>query len=289
MVAKEIWIHLLAYNLIRTVMAEAAARHGRTPRTVGFKHAVQLWSAWQRHGARLDEEGRRILCSRLVQRRVGNRPGRARAASDQAKTETESVAHDAASAGTAGMRTLRAVLTLNFVPLPSKRVSGPGSSPVLAAFTHPSPVGSRFAAPGRGAYHAARSLPTAIAEARFHRARFLAATRERSIEVSMRVYVAGVDAMLHDVRGRCVDFPAACVDGLAGYPQSAAFAGRLRDAGSAGIAYDSVRHASGQCVALFRPGAIRLPVIEHAVVRLVWDGDRQAIVDVFGTRTLPDG
>ena len=28
MVRKEIWAHLLAYNLIRTVIAQAAARHG---------------------------------------------------------------------------------------------------------------------------------------------------------------------------------------------------------------------------------------------------------------------
>ena len=181
-----------------------------------------------------------------------------------------------------------AVGNLAAVP-PAERVSGPGSSPVMAAFTHPSPVGSRFAAPGRGAYYAARSLSTAIAEVRFHQARFLAATRERSIEVSMRVYVASLDATLHDVRDRCADFPDACVDGPAGYPRSAAFAGRLRDAGGAGIVYDSARQANGQCVVLFRPRAVRLPVLEHAVVRLVWDGDRQAIVDVFETRTLPDG
>ena len=48
-----------------------------------------------------------------------------------------------------------AVGNLASVP-PAERVAGPGSSPVMAAFTHPSPAGSRFAAPGRGAYHAAR-------------------------------------------------------------------------------------------------------------------------------------
>ena len=170
---------------------------------------------------------------------------------------------------------------------PAERVSGPGSSPVMAAFTHPSPSGSRFAAPGRGVYYAARELPTAIAEVRFHRARFLAATREPSIEVSMRAYVAGIDATLHDVRGAREAFPDAYVAAPDGYARSAAFAGRLRDAGATGIAYDSVRRVGGQCVALFRPRAVRLRVEEHAVIRLVWDGERQAIVDVFETRTLP--
>ena len=31
MVRKEIWAHLLAYNLIRTVIAQAAAKHGKHP------------------------------------------------------------------------------------------------------------------------------------------------------------------------------------------------------------------------------------------------------------------
>ena len=34
MVRKEVWAHLLAYNLIRGVMAEAARRHGVPPRRV---------------------------------------------------------------------------------------------------------------------------------------------------------------------------------------------------------------------------------------------------------------
>jgi hypothetical protein len=37
MVHKEIWAHLLAYNLLRTVMAVAAAESGIAPRQVSFK------------------------------------------------------------------------------------------------------------------------------------------------------------------------------------------------------------------------------------------------------------
>lgn len=47
MVRKEIWMHLLAYNLIRTVMAEAAARHEVRPREVSFKGAWQTLSAYR--------------------------------------------------------------------------------------------------------------------------------------------------------------------------------------------------------------------------------------------------
>src|SRR3954453_16437802 len=45
MVRKEIWAHLLAYNLLRTVMAVAAAENGIEPRAVSFKGAKQTVTA----------------------------------------------------------------------------------------------------------------------------------------------------------------------------------------------------------------------------------------------------
>jgi hypothetical protein len=41
MVRKEVWAHLLAYNLIRTVMAQAADDTGCTPRDLSFKGTLQ--------------------------------------------------------------------------------------------------------------------------------------------------------------------------------------------------------------------------------------------------------
>src|SRR4029077_15445158 len=38
---KEVWAHILAYNLLRTVMPQAAARHGVAPRTISFTGAMQ--------------------------------------------------------------------------------------------------------------------------------------------------------------------------------------------------------------------------------------------------------
>jgi hypothetical protein len=49
LVRKEIWTHILAYNLIRTVMAQAAAKHDIEPRTISFKGAVQTLEAFQPH------------------------------------------------------------------------------------------------------------------------------------------------------------------------------------------------------------------------------------------------
>jgi hypothetical protein len=47
MVRKEIWTHALAYNLIRTVMARAAAGEGVPPRSISFKAALQVLEAFR--------------------------------------------------------------------------------------------------------------------------------------------------------------------------------------------------------------------------------------------------
>jgi hypothetical protein len=47
MVRKEIWAHLLAYNFIRTLMAEAAAGLGIPPRELSFAGALQTFNAFR--------------------------------------------------------------------------------------------------------------------------------------------------------------------------------------------------------------------------------------------------
>jgi hypothetical protein len=70
MVEKELWASLLAYNLIRLLMAQAAHTAGVYPRELSFKHTVQMWSRWP-SGADPGE-----LFRLIAQRPVGNRPGR---------------------------------------------------------------------------------------------------------------------------------------------------------------------------------------------------------------------
>lgn len=75
MVEKELWVHLLAYNLIRLLMAQAALDAEVHPRQLSFKHAVQLWVEWQ--GQRVDLGADPDTFFRLLaQLLVGNRPGR---------------------------------------------------------------------------------------------------------------------------------------------------------------------------------------------------------------------
>jgi hypothetical protein len=76
MAEKEIWVYLLAYNLIRVIMAEAEVLSGCSPRQVSFKHSVQLWISWYRHELDCEQGcfGGSLLP--IAQQRVGERPGR---------------------------------------------------------------------------------------------------------------------------------------------------------------------------------------------------------------------
>ncbi len=74
---KELWVHFLAYNLIRMLMAQAATKAGVHPRTLSFKHTVQLWSAWIARGlCHRTSTSLALLFTLIGQLRVGNRPGR---------------------------------------------------------------------------------------------------------------------------------------------------------------------------------------------------------------------
>lgn len=76
MVLKEIWVYLLAYNLIRLLMMQAAALAGILPRDISFKHSMQLWLIWSRQADTSDDGMLLMICELMAQQRVGNRPGR---------------------------------------------------------------------------------------------------------------------------------------------------------------------------------------------------------------------
>ena len=72
---KQLWVHLLPYNVIRLLMAQAACNAGINPRELSFKHTAQLWIEWISHGlSATKDEGR--LFTLIAQCEVGNRPGR---------------------------------------------------------------------------------------------------------------------------------------------------------------------------------------------------------------------
>jgi hypothetical protein len=80
MVRREVWVTLLAYNLIRKVIATAAAVHDKQPRQLGFTLACQtVLSAWMllaTGACRNAGELRRLALERIADNEVANRPGR---------------------------------------------------------------------------------------------------------------------------------------------------------------------------------------------------------------------
>ena len=161
---------------------------------------------------------------------------------------------------------------ITLVP-PSERISGYGTTPIMAAFTHLNPDGSRFTDGTYGVYYAAINIDTAIAETRFHRTLFLAATKEPPIEIDMRSYASDLDADLHDIRKMQSSIPDIYAADPIRYVHAQSLARELRNIGSNGITYDSVRFSGGECVAIFRPRVLS-PVRQSQHYCYVWDGQK---------------
>jgi hypothetical protein len=142
---------------------------------------------------------------------------------------------------------------------------------ITAPFAHLSPSGSRFADSLFGVFYAAESLTTSIAETRFHRETFLRATRQEPIELDMRTYLADIAAAFHDIRGLRAKMPA--IYDPDSYISSQELGRELKRDGSNGIAYDSVRHPGGECLAVFRPRLIQ-NLRQGMHLRYVWDAAR---------------
>jgi hypothetical protein len=76
MAQKEIWVYLLAYNLIRLMMAQAAVCAECLPRQLSFKHTLQLWIVWTQHAPADRDEALHGLFVLIGEQRVGHRLGR---------------------------------------------------------------------------------------------------------------------------------------------------------------------------------------------------------------------
>lgn len=80
MVKRELWVTLLGYNLIRQVIATAAAVHQKEPRHIGFTFACQtVLSSWMllATGACRDAVGlAKLALAKIAANKVAHRPGR---------------------------------------------------------------------------------------------------------------------------------------------------------------------------------------------------------------------
>jgi len=157
------------------------------------------------------------------------------------------------------------------------RIAGPGTTPIMAAFTHARP--SRFSDGSYGVYYAARRRETAIRETVYHVELFYRATREVSADLDMRVYVAAIAGSFEDLRSAPATDPR--LDPVS-YVASRTYARPLYDANAVdGIVYPSVRDpARRACIGCFQARSISA-CYTHSYLTYRWNGTRQRIVDVF--------
>ncbi|MEQ9488514.1 MAG: RES family NAD+ phosphorylase [Alphaproteobacteria bacterium] len=168
-------------------------------------------------------------------------------------------------------RLMETVGNLDLVP-PERRVSGPGSSYLMAPFTHISKDRpTRFSDGTYGVLYAGRTFETALFETIHHHTRFMAATDEAPGWTSQfREILLDVGATLHDLRGNDLEFSELLDPDK--YSASQALGRELRASGSDGLVYPSIRHKGGDCAGIFWPDVARNPK-QGRHLDYHWDGE----------------
>lgn len=157
----------------------------------------------------------------------------------------------------------------NFRTLPHEdRLTGAGFSDAMTPFLFTST--GRFSEPSFGAWYAAESLDTAIAEVRFHRERALRVSGTVIARVEFRVLHADLDLSLVDARDTRDEHPELHEPDPECCEAARRFARELRASGQRGLAYDSVRRTGGSCVALFRPRDVPVPIRDRGTLIGQW-------------------
>lgn len=177
-------------------------------------------------------------------------------------------------------RIMTAVGNLDLIP-PARRVGGPGASYLMAPFTHVSPDRkSRFGDGSFGVLYVAKLFETALFETIHHHARFMARTAEAPGWTSQfREIILDVNAELYDLRGATAQRGFLNPDD---YEASQLWARALRSDDVDGLVYPSVRHATGECVALFYPDCAANPV-QGRHLDYHWDGARVDLIRDAGS------
>ncbi len=139
------------------------------------------------------------------------------------------------------------------------RIAGPGSTPIMAAFTHAKP--SRFCNGTFGIYYAAPEEATAIAETAYHRGRFLSDAHLPNERLDMRVYAVTASGDCDDVR------PVAYADPIYdpdSYAASQPYGTKLYTKNVVdGVLFKSVRRRDTDGFGLFRPTRIESCVVSR--------------------------
>ncbi|MBC3871741.1 RES family NAD+ phosphorylase [Undibacterium oligocarboniphilum] len=158
--------------------------------------------------------------------------------------------------------------SLNLVP-ESERIFGNGCGPIMSAFTHLNPLGSRFSNGSYGVFYAANDKETAIAETRYHSEKFMRATKQEPTYLQMRLYCMQVKGSVVDLRH--VSLEDTRMFDRESYTYSQTKALMLRQSGANGLVYPSVRNANGECLAAFKTTILR-DCLHASYLEYHWNG-----------------
>jgi hypothetical protein len=160
---------------------------------------------------------------------------------------------------------------------PSRLLFGAGAGWIDTSYTLPR--AGRFSTTQRGAFYAAGDFETAVAEVRHHLERdYRREGITEALELDYRALRIHIQGSFHDIRGRRhARGPWSAIYAPEDYGSSQAFAGTLRDAGSMGLVYDSLRRDGGACAAVFDPLALR-GCRHNTYVAFRWNGRAVTLV-----------
>ncbi len=173
-------------------------------------------------------------------------------------------------------RLMESIGQLDLVP-PTRRVSGPGSSYLMAPFTHASADRPGRFSDGRfGVLSVGDTFEVALFETMHHHGVFMRQTRQMPGWTSQfREILMDVRATLHDLRGADPNH-SAMLDPDS-YDESQRLGEALHAAGSDGVVYPSVRYAGGQCAGLFYPDLASHPS-QGRHLDYHWNGEQVDLV-----------
>ena len=150
-----------------------------------------------------------------------------------------------------------------------ERLFGNGTGPIMSAFTHLNPLGSRFSNGSYGVFYAAVDKETAVAETKYHSERFLRSTQQDADHLQMRLYKMQVKGSVVDLREASKQAPELVSTDSYAYSQSVGL--KLRKEGKNGVLYPSVRNHGKDCIAAFKTGILS-ECLHEAHLEYHWDG-----------------
>lgn len=161
-----------------------------------------------------------------------------------------------------------------------------GHTLINAAFAYTRPGGNRFNGEGRGAWYCAFDHETAVAEVGYHLTRALADVGRFDNATDYSELLADFIGPFHDLRGLDPALPMLSPDPAIGYPAGQELAKTLREGGSNGIIYPSVRRPAGVCLVAFHPALVQ-NLRQGDVWRLEWRGTPEPVVTRHSRVVVP--